>query len=334
MEKPALIIATDDENFNTGPWETEGYRIIYIPRATQSRIEDASEDFETDEKYGIVAFGNAASYALNLATSPAYTLTAIAAYYPPSLPKDAFHPSIHIVIHLPESHHFSPVRSPEHAVRVYPGTSPGFAEATSRYYERHSASIAFSRSLALFQHRLESARRIDIEDLWDEHLACEFVDRNVQKTMDTMAAQPYVNHIPTCTGGRGYDDLRKFYKDFFLPCNPPSMKRKLISRTVGSNRIVDEMIITFRHTCEIPWLLPGVGPTGKECEIALVAIVGFRGPKLAMEHIYWDQASVLVQLGLLDNSTLPVVGHESARKVLKPEAVESNALIPEWRKKN
>jgi carboxymethylenebutenolidase len=74
------------------------------------------------------------------------------------------------------------------------------------------------------------------------------------------------------------------------------------------------------------WMLPGIAPTGKRVEVPVVTIVQFRDGKLAHEHIYWDQASVLVQLGLLDLGTLPVVGVESARKALAPN-LPSNPLI-------
>lgn len=110
------------------------------------------------------------------------------------------------------------------------------------------------------------------------------------------------------------------------------MRVTLVSRTVGSDRIVDEMVISFRHSCEVPWMLPGVPPTEKEVEVALVSVVAFRGGKLAMENIYWDQASVLVQIGLLERGNLPIVGVESARKVLDKKNEPSNKLVPGWSK--
>jgi carboxymethylenebutenolidase len=73
-------------------------------------------------------------------------------------------------------------------------------------------------------------------------------------------------------------------------------------------------------------MLPGIAPTGRRVEVPLVAIVRFREGKLVHEHIYWDQASVLVQLGLLDAGTLPVAGVESAHKALDP-SLTANALI-------
>jgi carboxymethylenebutenolidase len=124
--------------------------------------------------------------------------------------------------------------------------------------------------------------------------------RDVDATMATMVAEPYVNHIPTMTGGVGYRQLKRFYQHHFVHSNPPDTTLIPLSRTIGASQVVDEMLFCFTHTCEIDWMLPGVPPTGKRVEIPLIAIVKFRGDKLYHEHIYWDQASVLVQIGLLD----------------------------------
>jgi carboxymethylenebutenolidase len=106
---------------------------------------------------------------------------------------------------------------------------------------------------------------------------------------------------------------------------PPDTEMVPISRTIGSDQLVDEMVFKFTHTIRMDWMLPGVAPTGRPVEVALVAVVKFREGKLAHEHIYWDQASVLVQLGLLDAGILPVAGVESARKALDP-SLPSNVL--------
>jgi len=147
--------------------------------------------------------------------------------------------------------------------------------------------------------------------------------------METMVAQPYVNHIPTMTGGVGYDEVSHFYQNHFIYSNPPDMKLSPISRTVGTDRIVDELILSFTHTTEIDWMLPGVPPTGKVVKIPLVAIVNIRGEKLYHEHIYWDQASVLHQIGLLEIGNLPIAGVETALKVMDENSVKSNQLIRE-----
>ena len=154
----------------------------------------------------------------------------------------------------------------------------------------------------------------------------EFVTRDTDATLDTMVPDAYVNHVPVMTGGVGCEALRAFYAQLFIPRMPPDTEIVAVSRTIGNDRLVDEMIFRFTHTIEMAWMLPGVPPTGKHVEIPLVAIVHFRDGKLAHEHIYWDQASVLVQLGLLSAHGLPVAGIETARKVLDPR-LPSNELI-------
>ena len=166
----------------------------------------------------------------------------------------------------------------------------------------------------------------DLVALWEAHCRYEFETRDVDATMATMVDEPYVNHVPTMTGGVGHDQLKRFYKYHFIGNNPPDTTLTPISRTVGSDSIVDEMLFSFTHTTPVDWMLPGIAPTGRKVEVALVAIVQFRGDKLVHEHIYWDQASVLVQIGLLDPTGLPVAGAETARKVLD-KTLPSNALM-------
>lgn len=162
--------------------------------------------------------------------------------------------------------------------------------------------------------------------LWEEHIKHEFVTHNTEETLDTMVEDAYVNHIPVMTGGVGRDQLREFYSQRFIPQMPPDTEMVPISRTIGDDRLVEEMVFKFTHTTRMDWMLPGIPPTGKRVEVPLVVVVHFRAGKLAHEHIYWDQASVLVQLGLLDPRMLPVAGVESARKALDP-ALPSNTLI-------
>jgi len=165
-----------------------------------------------------------------------------------------------------------------------------------------------------------------LNNLWEEHLRHEFHTRDTAATLDTMVPDAYVNHIPVLTGGVGHQQLREFYSRHFIPKMPPDTEIVPISRTIGHNRLVDEIIFRFTHTRAMDWMLPGIPPTGKRVECGLVVIVHFRDGKLASEHIYWDQASVLVQLGLLDSSCLPVAGMESAKKLADP-ARPSNYLI-------
>src|SRR5437867_4285960 len=165
-----------------------------------------------------------------------------------------------------------------------------------------------------------------LAQLWEEHVRHEFVTHNAEDTLATMVEDPYVNHIPVLTGGVGKDELREFYSKRFIPLMPPDTEMTAISRTIRNDQLVDEMVFKFTHTIRMDWMLPGLAPTGKRVEVPLVAIVRFREGKLAHEHIYWDQASVLVQLGLLDPGTLPVAGVDSARKALDP-SLPSNALM-------
>jgi len=155
----------------------------------------------------------------------------------------------------------------------------------------------------------------NLSQLWEEHTQHEFATRDTEATLATMVEDAYVNHIPVMTGGFGKSALRDFYSRDFIPSMPPDTTLTPISRTVGEDQLVDEMIFSFTHTEEMPWMLPGVAPTNARVEVALVAIVRFRDGQLAHEHIYWDQASVLKQIGLLTDPSLPVRGVESARKV-------------------
>jgi len=169
----------------------------------------------------------------------------------------------------------------------------------------------------------------DLAALWEAHCRQEFETRDVDATMATMVPEPYVNHIPTMTGGVGHDQLKRFYKYHFIGANPDDTRLIPISRTVGANSLVDEMLFCFTHTREIDWMLPGIPPTGRSVEIPLVAIVQFRDGKLVCEHIYWDQPSVLVQIGQLDPTGLPVAGAETAHKV-RDRTLPSNGHMPNW----
>ncbi|MDH3235741.1 MAG: dienelactone hydrolase family protein [Alphaproteobacteria bacterium] len=213
-------------------------------------------------------------------------------------------------------------------VNVYAGAEHGFAnKLRTDVYHKPAAGMAHSRTIALLRGVMGPV--YDLEHLWEMHCYYEFETRDVDATMATMVAQPYVNHVPTMTGGVGYTDLHRFYKNHFVNSNPDDTALIPVSRTVGADRIVDEMIFSFTHDREIDWLLPGIAPTGKKVEVPLVGIINFRGDKLYHEHIYWDQASVLVQIGLLEPKGLPVAGGETAKK-LSDETLPSNTLMEKW----
>ncbi|HEY2526213.1 MAG TPA: ester cyclase [Candidatus Binataceae bacterium] len=155
-----------------------------------------------------------------------------------------------------------------------------------------------------------------LNDLWEEHLRTEFAAHSADEAITTMVANPLVNQVPVMIGGNGREELHEFYAKHFLSQIPPDTDMVPISRTIGQGRLVEEMIFHFTHTIPMDWMLPGIPPTGKRVEVAMLVVVQFEGDKLAHEHLYWDQASVLVQLGLLQRDGLPVVGVEGARSVL------------------
>ncbi|MBD1930236.1 ester cyclase [Trichocoleus sp. FACHB-90] len=165
-----------------------------------------------------------------------------------------------------------------------------------------------------------------LQAVWEEHIGHEFGTHSPEDALATMVEDTYVNNIPVMTGGAGKAAVGEFYSKDFIPQIPPDLELVPISRTIGTDQLVDEMVAKFTHTIQMDWMIPGVAPTGKRVEVPVVGIIRFRDGKIAHEHLYWDQASVLVQLGMLDPVTLPVVGVDSARKVLDP-SLPSNALI-------
>jgi carboxymethylenebutenolidase len=160
--------------------------------------------------------------------------------------------------------------------------------------------------------------RVDLGAVFDAHMAAEFQQHDADAAMETMTAEPCLTHVPVVTGGRGYDDLRDFYRDHFVTKWPADVSVEQISRTEGEDILIDELIVRFTHDIVMDAILPGVPPTGRRVELPHVAVIGFEDGKIAFERIYWDQASLLVQIGLLDPTALPVVGVEQARVLLDP----------------
>lgn len=234
---------------------------------------------------------------------------------------------------------------------TYEGSEPGFAESDLDEYDHIAESVAFTRSLAAV--RRAFGMNPDIERIRDEHVqgSFDFLERpralladhsvattsgNVDKTLKSLSSDPHVIHVPTMTGGFGDTDLQRFYAEFFG--TTPSFQSRLLSRTMGTDRVVDELFVSFTHDREMPWILPSIPPTKKKVEVTMVSIVCVRGGKLNHEHVYWDGAAVLVQVGLLDAKyvpdamkkqgvkKLPVVDCEAARAV-RDRKGNMNSLI-------
>ncbi|CAG8412075.1 unnamed protein product [Penicillium salamii] len=210
-----------------------------------------------------------------------------------------------------------------------------------------TAGVAHTRSVGFIKKHL-GGPFFDLESIWDEHTYYEFGDRSVEKTMATMVQEPYVNHIPTLTGGIGRSRLSHFYLHHFIFNNPDDTALELVSRTVGTDRIVDEFIFVFTHVRQMDWMIPGIPPTGKHLRVPFTSVVNIRGDCLFHEHIAWDQATVLVQLGLLPeylpfpyalpDGSVPAPGHrfeyrvpaagvECASKLQNEHAVPSNLMF-------
>jgi carboxymethylenebutenolidase len=131
------------------------------------------------------------------------------------------------------------------------------------------------------------------------------------------------------TGGRDAGEVRRFYDEHFIPRWPADTAVTPVSRTIGREQVVDELVMSFTHDVHMDFMLPGVEPSGRPVELAVAAVVGVRDGRVSHEHIYWDQASILVQVGALDPAGLPVTGADQARKMLD-RSLPPNRLIPGW----
>ncbi|RII06079.1 dienelactone hydrolase [Alternaria sp. MG1] len=338
------------------------------------------------ERYAIVAFGDAAAVCLDVFSEPKTAtskLCSLIAYYPTSIPdtRHRFTSSFRVLVHLAEGtsgndNTIGVTRRPEvlgiqgkrktvqkrvtpgigagglqdkilYPCFTYEGVDAGFAEHDLDEYDAVADALAWSRSLSTVRRGFSA--EVDLERVLEENEEQKYRGKSVDKLLETYTKKPtpYTNFTPTMTGGSGLPDLKRFYRDYFLKTSPPSMHMRLISRTVGVDQIVDELYIQFKHTCQMPWILPGVEPTNQKVEIVVVSIVGFRAGKIWSERVYWDQASVLFQVGLLDPEEvpkdfkktddedgglemLPVSGSEAARKVMDVESEEFNDMIDDW----
>jgi carboxymethylenebutenolidase len=169
----------------------------------------------------------------------------------------------------------------------------------------------------------------DIAAVFDQHMAAEFAQRDLDAAMATMSDDPYVYHLPVMTGGVGFEGVRRFYGEHFIGKWPRDTAITPVSRTVGDDRVVDEIVVSFTHDVEMDAVLPGVSPTGRSVRLPICVVVQFAGGRVAHEHIYWDHASLLVQVGLLDRAGLPITGAEQAENVLDRAARPMNELLGE-----
>ncbi|KAH7311366.1 dienelactone hydrolase [Stachybotrys elegans] len=385
---PKLYVTAETDDFDQltlAEWRDEGFDVEYFSMESCGneylrKLQLLSKEHNAPcETFGIVAYGDAAAQCLEhyhiVDNNPEFKLGLLIAYYPTAIPdpQGRFPSSITTLVHLAAGEEIGVTKQSQMVgiqgkrrttrkkiqsgigtggtLRLaYPSytynAEPGFAEHDVEEYDRVAAELAWSRSLTTARKAFNNEP--DLELVLESNMQSKFYTRNPGQALAayTTHKTPHVTNIPTLTGGIGADDLQRFYSDFFT--NPKSMKLTLLSRTIGADRVVDELHMTFKHTEPIPWMLPGVPATDKRVEVIIVSIVVVRGGKLYHEHVYWDQASVLMQVGLLDPKLvpepvkklgverLPVVGRKAARRILRgwdaaEEGEADNALIPEWR---
>nr|XP_031864425.1 uncharacterized protein CI109_000339 [Kwoniella shandongensis]KAA5531497.1 hypothetical protein CI109_000339 [Kwoniella shandongensis] len=232
-----------------------------------------------------------------------------------------------------------PIPSPHKSYSYVDQSDHHFSFPGGPGYNHHHADISHARSLSWIKKRMDGPW-FDLEAIWEEHTGHEFFTRSVAKTMGTMVAQPYVNHVPTITGGVGRRDLTAFYRDHFIFSNPRDTVQTMVSRCVGLDRIAEEFTFSFTHDQMVDWLLPGVPPTGKQINIPMNAFVSIRGDRLYHEHISWDQATAYRQVGLLSSHVqfrnaemsgqlrLPTSdGNDAANMLMTVGAVQSNQMM-------
>ncbi|KAF5002021.1 hypothetical protein FGRMN_632 [Fusarium graminum] len=385
---PKLYITGENDDFDETTlteWRNEGFDVEYISMEScgdgyLKKIKLLSrEKMAPCEKFGIVAYDEAAAVCLEhfhvLDNNPEFRLGLLIAYYPTRIPdtNGKFPSSISALVHLAAGEEVGVVKQSQmvgiqgkkrvRRTRIQSGlgtggklnlaypsytyeAEPGFAEHDLEEYDGVSAELAWSRSLG-------AARKVfginpDLEVVLENNLQSKFFSKNLDQALSTFTTHkiPHVTYMPTLTGATGAEELKRFYSESFT--TPPSLKITLLSRTIGVDRVVDEMHVQFKHTEQVQWMLPGVPATNKKIEILMVSIVAVKGGRLHQEHVYWDQASVLVQAGLLDPKLLPqsakdlgieklpVVGRRAARRVRRnrdgsdDEGEADNDLIPGW----
>ncbi|KAH9206716.1 hypothetical protein DL95DRAFT_528294 [Leptodontidium sp. 2 PMI_412] len=207
--------------------------------------------------------------------------------------------TVPLLFHFPGSPTRKTQRTEAITEYFYPSTkSSSFALPFQPTFNYTVEAVSHTRNLTFLKKHMHGPI-FDLEAIWEEHTYYEFQDRSVEWTMSTMVQEPYVNHIPTLTGGVGREELTRFYRENFIFANSQDTELELVSRTTGVDRVVDEFLFRFTHDSVVDWLLPGVPPTFKKASVPFTAIVNIRGDRLYHEHIAWDQGTLLRQLGLM-----------------------------------
>lgn len=334
-------------------WKEEGFDAQHLPYDPASQkayihtLKTVGDSLKLGEHYAIIGYGEAASVVLKTAQKPLPKCCAIIAFSPTLLPspKTKYPNSHQLQIHVAGlSQASARPEMCEWKLYRYEKCATGFADPTSKAYSEVEANLSWSRALASVRKGFN--KNVDLEPVvqnaWNVKYEDEVPERASMGLVQNMTQNsPHVTIFPTLEGGVGRKKLEEFYREFFVPSLVEDFEIRLVSRTMGVDRVVDEMVVSFTHSDEVDWILPGVQPTDKFVEIPMVSIIAIRGGKLVSEHMYWDQASVLMQVGLLDPKLvpkkfkneglkrLPVVGVEAAKQLVEPQQQRYNKLLQE-----
>lgn len=137
-----------------------------------------------------------------------------------------------------------------------------------------------------------------MEELWDRFCSDLFDRRDADAAAGALAAGGTVREIPSGAGGTGGDDVHRYLAEDLLPHLPADLARERLSRTIDTRKLVDEVEFTFTHDRELPWLLPGVAPTGRSATVLAVSLVRIRQNRIDSLRTLWDEAGLRRALGV------------------------------------
>ncbi|KAJ5871191.1 uncharacterized protein N7529_003544 [Penicillium soppii] len=364
--RPSCYATCQAQNKSLDPeplmkWAEESFTVaqITVESVTQASLRESINKAErgliergcdTRDRMGLIVFGSKHDYPLQfeeMLQGAVEDTKLVAAVFFDTWNVPFFQSTM---LHLPKTN--TVVKKEGQVIHKYSDLPAAFIIPGHADFNISTAGVSHTRSVGFIKKHL-GGPFFDLESIWDEHTFYEFGDRSVEKTMATMVQEPYVNHVPTrytpqLTGGIGRSRLSHFYLNHFIFNNPDDTALELISRTVGTDRIVDEFIFVFTHAKQMDWMIPGIPPTGKYLRVPFTSVVNIRGDRLFHEHIAWDQATVLVQLGLLpeylpypyplpDGSVpapgnrfeyrVPAAGIECAEKLQNEDSAPSNRMF-------
>jgi carboxymethylenebutenolidase len=161
-------------------------------------------------------------------------------------------------------------------------------------------------------------------DVWQKHLYAELALKDLDMAMSTMSDNPYVLCVPVGKGGYGADGVRCFYGEEFFRGIPADTKTTTVAQTIAEHVLIDEWVVSFTHDLPMEWMLPGIAPTGRSVELAMISVISFEDGKIASERLYWDHAGLLAQLGVIDPATPSVRGAEAAQLLLDPSKLATS----------